>query len=411
MIALAVAALVLAGFPALLYLRNRTLFRPPPVPHAAIEFPPISVLIPARNEEASIGAAIESVLTSTGFEAMELIILDDHSTDRTADIVRAIAARDSRVRLESAPPLPEGWCGKQQACFTLAKLARHSYLTFLDADVRLAPDALARMTFFHIGSGAALVSGFPRHETGTLLERLVIPLINWLIVCYLPIGSMRRSRNVGLGAGCGQWFLTTREAYDAVGGHAAVKASLHDGVKLPRAYRAAGFRTDLCDATELATCRMYRSAGQVWNGLAKNAREGLGAPGLIWIWTVLLFGGQVLPFLLLGGAAFYLVAWAGFERAYFPGDETEARVRDHWWITGLATVACALAYLPRLASTPRFRSSWFGAILHPVGVAALLGIQWYATARHWLGRPVGWKGRPPPVTRPVPPPPPGPPSS
>jgi glycosyltransferase involved in cell wall biosynthesis len=327
------------------------------------------VLIPARNEESSIGPAVDSVLANVGVE-LEVIVLDDHSTDRTAEIVEALARRDSRVRLETAPPLPEGWCGKQHACFALSKLATSDTLTFLDADVRLAPDALARMVGFHRDSGADLVSGFPRQETGTLLEQLVIPLINWLLVAYLPMSRMRQSRQVGLGAGCGQWFLTSRSAYAKVGGHEAVKASLHDGIKLPRAYRAAGLHTDICDATDLATCRMYRSARQVWFGLAKNAREGLGAPGLIWLWTILLLGGHVLPFALLG----------------FLGEMSE-------WQRGVTGFACVLSLLPRLDSSWRFRASWLGAVLHPVGVAALVAIQWYATVRVWVGKPVGWKGR------------------
>lgn len=349
--------------------------------------PGVSVLIPARNEERSIVPAVESVLESVGVE-MEVVVLDDHSEDRTAEKVREIAARDPRVRLESAPPLPDGWCGKQWACFTLSKLARLPVLTFLDADVRLTPLALARMHSFMMSSGAALVSGFPRQETGTLLEKLVIPLINWLLVCYLPIGSMRRSRLVGLGAGCGQWFMTTRDAYEAVGGHAAVKASLHDGLKLPRAYRAAGKRTDICDATELAVCRMYRSAGQVWNGLAKNAREGMASPALIGIWTSLLFGGHILPFLL---------------------------VRPPWEWTlpylphAIPLVAVFLSYLTRFGCATLYRGSWLGAALHPVGVSVLLAIQWYALLRWLIGKPVGWKGRAHP-TRPVLPPLPGRPS-
>src|SRR5204862_2615144 len=145
-----------------------------------------SVLIPARNEELGIAAAIRSVLASQNVE-LEVIVLDDASTDRTADIVRALATEDPRVRLEPAPPLPSGWCGKQHACFALSKLARYPVLTFLDADVRLTPDALARMAALLDRSGAALVSGFPRQETGTFLEKLVIPLINWLLSCYLPM--------------------------------------------------------------------------------------------------------------------------------------------------------------------------------------------------------------------------------
>ena len=325
---------------------------------------------------------------------MELIVLDDHSTDRTAAIVRDIAAKDARVRVELAPPLPADWCGKQHACYSLSKLARFDILTFLDADVRLTPDALARMVEFQRTSGAALVSGFPRQETGTLLEKLVIPLINWLLTCYLPIAPMRKLADPRFGAGCGQWFLTTRAAYEKVGGHAAVKESLHDGVKLPRAYRQHGFLTDICDATDIAACRMYRSAGQVWSGLAKNAREGLGSWPAILVWTVILFGGQVLPFLLpldllthgwvlkqLTGQHYFL---SGDPPPVPPPPVVEAV---------LITTACLVSLGVRLDAARRYRASWVGAVFHPFGVTVLLAIQWYATVRAWVGKPVGWKGR------------------
>jgi Glycosyl transferase family 2 len=366
-LALALASLVFAAIPAILYFRNAALFRPPPVAVGSVS---VSVLVPARNEEASIAACVESALANRNAE-IECIVLDDHSTDRTAAIVREIAARDSRVRLASAPPLPPGWSGKQHACFELSKLAHHSTVTFLDADVRLAPDALARMAAFRIESGSALVSGFPRQETGTILEKLVIPLIHFLLLGFLPFSRMRKKVLPGLGAGCGQWFLTTKEAYDRVGGHShpRVRGSFHDGLQLPRAYRESGYMTDLCDVTNLATCRMYRSAGQVWNGLAKNAREGLAAPKLILFSTTLLLCGQVLPFALLPFSV-----WA--------------------------VPAAILALAPRLHAVVRFRQSTLGALLHPAGVIALIGIQWYATARAVFGRPVGWKGRDKPVGSP-----------
>src|SRR5207244_4018469 len=130
-------------------------------------------------------------------------------------------------------------------------------------------------------SGADLGSGFPRQETGTLLEKLVLPLIHFLLLGYLPLIGMRWCRHPAFGAGCGQLFVTRRDAYEAVGGHVAVRASLHDGLTLPRAYRRRGLKTDLCDATELADCRMYRSGRELWYGLAKNAREGLAHPKAI----------------------------------------------------------------------------------------------------------------------------------
>jgi Glycosyl transferase family 2 len=372
-IALAFVSLGFAAVPALLYFRNAMIFRPPPVAGEPVS---ISVLIPARNEEASIAACVESVLSNRNAE-IECIVLDDHSTDRTAAIVRAIAARDGRVRLATAAPPPTGWSGKQHACFELSKLARFPILTYLDADVRLAPDALSRMAAFRSATDAALVSGFPRQETGTILEKLVIPLMHFLLLGFLPFGRMRTTSRPGFGAGCGQWFLTTREAYDRVGGHMhpRVRGSFHDGLQLPRAYRECGWKTDLGDVTELAACRMYRTAGQVWNGLAKNAREGLAAPKLIVFSTTMLLCGQVLPFALL------------------PFATGDART--------IAIVASAAALLPRIDAVVRFRQSPLGAILHPVGVMALLAIQWYATARAVAGRPVGWKGRDKPGDSPI----------
>src|SRR5205823_1390740 len=137
----------------------------------------------------------------------------------------------------------------------------------------------------------------------------------------------------------------------------------------PRAYRKAGYHTDICDATGLAACRMYRSASGVWFGLAKNAREGMAATAQIPLWTYLLFCGQVLPFVLLP----------------FAGDEPPI------------LAAVGLAYLPRVLSTVRVRASWLGCILHPLGVLVLLAIQWYAVWRAVIGKPVGWKGRPHPA--------------
>ena len=397
MILVAAVSLALAAVPALVYLRNRSLFVPPPAADPGVS-PAVSVLIPARNEVAGIGACVRSVLANTGVE-LEVIVLDDASTDGTADVVRGITAEDRRVRVEVAPPLPPGWAGKQHACYALSKLAAHDVFTFLDADVRLAPDALARLAAFQRASGAALVSGFPRQETGTPLERLLLPLINWLLVSYLPLAVMRRLPLPALGAGCGQWFLTTRAAYERVGGHAAVKASFHDGVKLPRAYRAAGLMTDVCDATDLATCRMYRSASEVWRGLAKNAREGMAGPVGIWVWTVLLFGGQVLPFVMLVEVGSFLAVGDPLARYYLPGPESEAEHIDGVVALYLSAVGCLLAYLPRLDAAYRFRASWVGALLHPLGVLMLLAIQWYAVVVHWLGRPVGWKGRPKPESQ------------
>ncbi|HKV10035.1 MAG TPA: glycosyltransferase [Thermoanaerobaculia bacterium] len=369
MTTLAVIAALCALLPALVFWRNLRLFAPPP--QSTPGRPAISVLIPARNEEGAIGGAVEAALASTEVD-LEVVVLDDQSEDRTAEIVRAIAARDPRVRLETAPPLPAGWCGKQHACAILARHARNPLLLFVDADVRLAPSGLARAAAFLDASGADLGSGFPRQETVTFLERLLIPLMHFILLGFLPMARMRQSRHPAYGAGCGQLFLARREGYEKAGGHAAIRGSLHDGVALPRAFREAGLATDLFDATDVASCRMYRNAGEVWRGLAKNAVEGLASPGKIVPVTALFLLGQVLPPVLLVLAITGVLPLA---------------------VLAPAAVGTLAVYLPRLAAARRFRQPVDGALLQPLGILVFLAIQWTALGRKLLGRPAGWKGR------------------
>ena len=351
-------ALVLAALPLCLLLDNLRRFRRPALAQGT---PALSVLIPARNEAANIGAATAAILASQGV-AVELIVLDDGSTDATPQILAAIA--DPRLRLATGTPLPPGWSGKQHACAALARLASHDLLVFVDADVRLAPDALSRMAHFMATTGAGLASGFPRQITRSWSEILLLPLIHFLLLGYLPIVQMQRSLAPGLGAGCGQLFIARAGAYAAAGGHAAIRASLHDGITLPRAFRRAGYMTGLFDATGFATCRMYTNAAQVWEGLTKNATEGMAKPAALPAWTVILGGGGVLPFLLLAYAASPIV-----------------------W------VACFLVLATRLILAWRFRQPVSSALLHPFGIAALLALQWAALLRAASGRPATWRGR------------------
>lgn len=366
---LAAVALAMAAGPATLFVVNLFRYRTPPRPPTGSTPASVSVLLPARDEEAHIEAAVRSALANRDVD-LEVVVLDDHSTDDTAGIVRRLAREDSRVRLEQAPPLPPGWNGKQHACHVLAQRADHEVLVFVDADVVLSPTALARMAGFLDRSGAALASGIPRQRTTSLGERLVVPLIHLVLLGFLPMGRMRRSTHPAYASGIGQLFVARREAYQRAGGHAAIRASRHDGLDLPRAFRQASLPTDLFDATPLATCHMYGSLAEVWRGFAKNAGEGLGSTALIGPVTLLLGLGQVLPFALLP-----LSPWLSPPAAV------------------LAWTAAAVAWLPRFLGVARFSQPLTGALLHPVGVAVLLAIQWYALALRLRGRQVAWKGR------------------
>lgn len=356
MIWFAVVSLLCALGPTLLFARNLTVLRPPPPSSGGA---PASVLIPARDEERNIAAAVEA---SLGSGAAEVLVLDDGSTDRTAEIVRQSAAR-----LIPGQPLPPGWRGKNFASAQLAEAASQPVLVFVDADVRLAPGAAPRLAAFLQESGAQLASGVPRQITKTFSEQLLIPLIHFMLLGFLPLARMRASRHSAYGTGVGQLFVADAAAYRASGGHAAIRDRVHDGLALPKNFRAHGFATDLFDATEIASCRMYRTNREVWAGLAKNTIEGLGAPRLIGPMTVVLLLGQVAPFLLLFSAS----------RAIF-----------------VLALAAALGVLQqRITARRRFQQSWWSVVLHPLGIVALVGIQWFGLARHLSGRKPQWKGR------------------
>lgn len=324
----------------------------------------------------TIAAAVDAALASTGCE-IEVVVLDDHSTDATADVVQQIMQRNPRVRLERAPPLPPGWAGKQRACRLLAEHARYEVLMFIDADVLLHPNAATLGAGFLLRkdklgeSKLGLVSGFPREDTESLAEQLVVPWIHILLIGYLPVGPMRRSAASAFGAACGQWIIARRDAYFATGGHGAAPASLHDGTSLPRTFREHGWMTDIFDATALARCRMYNGLDQVWAGFAKSAGEGLATPGGLPVWTVLIAGGHVLPWMLLPIGL--ITANSAVIAASVLGVATNLMLR---------ALLCA-----------RFAQPAIGVLLHPIGALLVLAINWVGLIRYLRGRPNTWRGR------------------
>lgn len=374
LIVYATLILILAALPALLFIRNLPQFKPLPTQEQSANHTlgGISVLIPARNEETSIENSL-SCLTRCIYEPVEILVLDDASTDHTAEMVQRAADHDPRIRLIQSASLPEGWNGKQHACWQLAQAAKYDWLLFIDADVRLSVDALPRLAAELAARPRDLLSGFPRQETGTLFEQMLIPLMHVVLLGFLPLDQMRASRKPEFGAGCGQLFIARRDAYFAADGHRAIQNSRHDGLKLPRAFRSANLVTDLFDATDIATCRMYTSAQQVVHGLLKNATEGIAQPKLIWVFTVLLIGGQTLPIFSLGHALYW--RWS-----------TLAVV--------LLSIATLLSYIPRALAAVCFKQSLAGVILNPIAVLLFIILQWWAMIRGMLGRkPIAWRGR------------------
>ncbi|MCR9296770.1 MAG: glycosyltransferase [bacterium] len=373
----ALILLVLSAIPVLLIGRNLAAFKT--ASQQSVGEPPgISVLIPARNEAAGIRDTCRRVLENA-YPSFELIVLDDHSTDQTASLVKQMQAEDSRVRLESSQPLPEGWNGKQFACWQLSQLARHDLLLFLDADVKVEADCLHRIAAEMHRAEVSLLSGFPAQRTETLPEQMLIPMMYYVLLGYLPFDQMRGSTRPEFGAGCGQMFLADRESYFQCGGHQGIRSSRHDGIKLPRCFREAGLKTDLFDASDIAEVRMYVGFSEVVNGVMKNATEGIANAKLIWIFSVLLLGGCVLPVFSLAHAIYY--GWW----------------HSGWWkmlAVALLAVASLNSFIGGWRIIRRFcRPKWVW-VLQPISVLWFVCLQWLAFFREKLGvRPVAWRGR------------------
>lgn len=253
----------------------RALRRPDPDAPASDER--VSILVPARNEERTIETTVRSLLAQTGID-LELIVLDDGSTDATARILRTID--DPRLRVITGPdlPPPDGWLGKPWACARLAAEATGSVLVFADADVAFAPGAL-RAAVHELRTGEfALVAPYPHQLAESWLERLVQPLVTWSWVATMPLGWAERSTRPSLSAANGQFLVFDAEAYRAIVGHAAVQGNVIEDVGLMRALKRDGRRTATVDGSHLATCRMYTGTSGVVDGYAKSLWSAFNGP-------------------------------------------------------------------------------------------------------------------------------------
>ena len=371
MILITILAVILALKIVGLFFVNLSMFRRSPRIVSETASPPISVLIPARNEAARIGPMLQSLLISDGVQ-LEICVLDDQSVDDTASLVTELSTHHANLRLISGTPVPSGWNGKQFACYQLAQAASYDELVFIDADVSLNRDALARAVSLRRETGVDLLSGFPRERVVTLGEALLIPLIHLLLLCFLPFPLMRLSKRQSAAAGCGQWFLTTKQAYAQSDGHRSIRHSLHDGIMLPRSYRAKGLVTDLFDASDIATCRMYGSLRETWLGLSKNAHEGFANMPLLLLISPVMYLAFVHPAVVIVASAFVTVSPV------------------HWY---LALLALVLGYCPRVVCCIRFDQAWLGCLLNPISIALFLHIQWEAWFNRLRGRRVEWKSR------------------
>ncbi|MFG3641537.1 glycosyltransferase [Micromonospora sp. NPDC047762] len=335
---------------------------------------PVTVLLPLRDEATRVTPCLRALLAQRGVPGLRVVVLDDGSTDGTADVVRAVVGDDPRVTLLTGVAPPPGWLGKPHACWQLATRADPdaTALVFVDADVVLAPHAVAAAVTELRAARATLLSPYPRIVVATAGDRLVQPLLQWLWLTFLPLRAMERSSRPSLAAAGGQFLVVDRAGYTAAGGHAAVADKILEDVELARAVKRAGGRIALADGSRLATCRMYDDWPQLRDGYSKSLWASFGHPGA---------AAAVVAALLLLYTAPPLIALTGAAA----GAPMVAAV-------GLAAYVLGVAGRVLTASATGGRW-WPDALAHPVSVVVL---GWLTLRSYHLRkrRRLTWRGRP-----------------
>ncbi|MCX7854805.1 MAG: glycosyltransferase [Anaerolineae bacterium] len=365
-IAVFLGILLVIALTNLLALRRLGTYPRPP------RFPRVSVLVPARNEESVIGDCVRSLLAQD-YPDFEVLVLDDGSTDGTGDVLAALAREDGRLRVLSGRPLPEGWLGKHWACQQLADAATGELLLFTDADTVHHPQALRLGVSALLAEQADLMSGFLRQRLLTWGERLTVPTIFWCFFSFLPLTLAHRVRAPALSLTNGQWMFFARSAYQAVGGHAAVRDHPVDDIALGQRVKAQGLRWRIVDVGDFVSCRMYSGFRAALEGFTKNLFAvfdfRLAEYLFVWVWMTLV---TVEPLVVS-------VLWPlGVGRDLFSFWPALVAVGE---MLALWTIAMA-----------RLRFPLYLALLYPVQILllvfiALRSLFWTATGR------ATWKGR------------------
>jgi hypothetical protein len=342
---------------------NVALLRRPPIDPPRVGRP-VTVVLPVRNEREQVGDCLAALLDQRGIHDLRIVVVDDGSTDGTAAAVRAMA--DPRIRLVAAGAPPPGWLGKSHACAVGAATTGpdDGIVAFVDADVRLFPDALAGAIAVLERHGLDLVSPWPRPIAHGFAERLVQPLVPWLWATTLPVRLAERSPRPSTAAAIGQFLVLTRRGYDRAGGHAAVRGEVLDDIALLRAVKRSGGRGGPIDGSRLAACRMYDGWPALRDGYAKS------------LWGAV--GGS--PVASSAAAAALTAVWVLPPLAALRGSRA-----------GLVGYAAGVAGRGVVAAATGSRL-WPDALAHPVSALALDLIMARSVIGHRRGT-LHWRGR------------------
>ncbi len=382
-----VALLLLAGF-FQDFMRFRLIPHLPPHRDKALpgdhtdhlEQPFVSLLIPVRNEARNIARCLDSVLQQE-YAAYEVIVVDDGSTDATPEILASYAARAPHLKVVQGAPLPPGWSGKPHACQQAAAVAQGQWLLFLDADTVAHPALLSALLQVQQERQLDMLTIFPFLELLSFWERVILPPFIAIIHATFPFERLNApDAQPNEVIANGQCILVQRSAYEAIGGHAAVKAEVLEDVRLAQELRTAGYRLGAVEGLQHLRVRMYTNSREVVEGLTKNAVAGFVSGGDRAVWAGLRqYLLALMPGWLLVGGLLLLV----FSETILA-----------WVVVAQAIIVLLVAlsfwgwYLRRRHALPVFY-----ALLWQFGLLCYGAIAVHSLWRVRSGRGVDWKGR------------------
>lgn len=304
----------------------------------------ISVLVPARNEEKNISSCLDS-LVAQDFTNYEIVVLDDQSEDRTSEIVNKFINRNERVRLIHGEPLPSGWLGKNWACYQLSKEAKGDYFLFIDADVTFHRGTLKTALGFIERHNLDMLSVFPTQVFTSLGDKFVVPLMNWLLLAFLPLKLVYASRNKSFIAANGQFIMISRGMYKKTGGHEALKDKVVEDMETARSVKNSGGRVMTALGYDMIFCRMYPDFISSYKGFSKNFYPGFNMNPVLFIMMILFFELLFLfPIIMVFWEPLYLIN-----------------------IFIIAFIRFSVSYLSRSGITENI-------ILHPFQMLVLMGV-------------------------------------
>jgi len=318
----------------------------------------VTVLIPVRNEAENIVELIDSLTKQSDLTSLEIIFIDDSSTDSTDKLLQTALSEGAPIKVVSAPALPAGWLGKPWALQQGYLISRGEFIVTLDADVRLVPTAISQ--------GIAMlgerdfISPYPRQIANSFSERLVQPLLQWSWMTTVPLRLAERSNRSSLAVANGQFFIVKKSSLDAISGFQVIATEVLDDMQLARELIAAGSHGGVADGSTLAQTRMYKNFGEIKAGYGKSLWSAFGTP---------VGSAAAIAFIFLTGIA-PILTW-------FSGNPI-----------GLFTYEVIV--ITRIISAKRSGGRIFDSFLHPISSAILI----YLIIYSWRARgKVQWKGR------------------